>query len=246
MEGLTIAIATLDLMCAQQITCAIGQRDDLVPVTGHTLHLNQALVSQVAEIASPRVGSLPVAVTEVFDGYHAERPDGRQRSCFGAAQRVRPVSTIVDEFTDAPARQVEIAHERALDISIAIRGTLVIAAPRVRFEFVVRTWTAAKTRAGVLFVAVAFLAICQAVRLIVDGMVMTVVRNVWHPWLPRFVTIAPAPIIALARIAHVARIEIKHCDLRQSWRSAQREPRRSGRRLCDRTEFCALRYKELG
>jgi hypothetical protein len=67
-------------------------------------------------------------VAEVTTGDHSERANGRQRSRFGATQRVLAIS-IVHQLAIASAWQAKVARERVPDLAIAFACVPVAVGP---------------------------------------------------------------------------------------------------------------------
>jgi hypothetical protein len=90
----------------------------MVAVSGHARGLDQPLFAQVSQVAGRWISRAPIVVSEITTGDHSERANGRERSRFGAAQRVLAIS-IVNQLAIASARQVNMSAECIRGLAIA-------------------------------------------------------------------------------------------------------------------------------
>jgi hypothetical protein len=97
---------------------ALRQAHRMVAVSGHARGLDQPLFAQVPQVAGAWISGAAIVVAEITTGDHSERANGRERSRFGAAQRVLAIS-IVHQLALWPARQVNMSAERVPDLAVA-------------------------------------------------------------------------------------------------------------------------------
>src|SRR5262249_2267098 len=94
--------------------------------------LDQARLTEVSEVAGPRIRRPVIMVPEVTTGDHAKGADGGQRAGFRPAQQVVAIRA-ANELTFESTRQMEMPRERVTGVSIAVAAIAVAGVPpRVR------------------------------------------------------------------------------------------------------------------
>jgi hypothetical protein len=106
----------------------LRQAHRMVAVPRHARGLDQPLFPEVSQVARAWISRAAVVVAEITTGDHSERANGRERSRFGAAQRVLAIA-IVNQLAVASAWQVNVAHERVPDLGIAFARVAVAVGP---------------------------------------------------------------------------------------------------------------------
>jgi len=96
----------------------------LLPIAWDANGFDQALFAEVPEIAIPGIGRSVIAIPEVAAGDHAKGTDGGERPALRTAQRVLPVTRVVDDLTLAATWQIEAAREHVGPSSLAIPVTV--------------------------------------------------------------------------------------------------------------------------
>jgi hypothetical protein len=109
-ERLTVLLVA-PAMALQKTATVFRQHNGMVSKTGYPNRFDQALFAQMPEVSRPGIGGAIMMVAEITTGDHPEGADGRQRTRFGASQRVLAVA-VAHEFALLATRQVEVARER--------------------------------------------------------------------------------------------------------------------------------------
>jgi hypothetical protein len=112
----------------QQVAAAFGQNDGDVASASESDRIDQTLVAQVPQVAGARVAWLARLVAQVAGRHHPKRPDGRERARFGTAQRVLAIAAVVDDFSIAAARKIQVSHE---DVTRIEATRVIVARTRV-------------------------------------------------------------------------------------------------------------------
>jgi hypothetical protein len=116
LTGVVVAVS----MRLQQLPAAVGENDRDIPPAIQSNGVDQALLTQVAEVAIARVGFATGVIPQITSRDHSKRSNGRKRPCLGAAQRVFAFAWIVDDVTFQTARQGNALHERVARIKVPL------------------------------------------------------------------------------------------------------------------------------
>jgi hypothetical protein len=92
----------------EQFLPAICQSDGNVATALQSDDIDEALLSQVAEVATTGIGRTIAVVTEVGGGHDPERTDARQDAAFRTAEAVLALP-VPDDLSLRTARQIEIS-----------------------------------------------------------------------------------------------------------------------------------------
>ncbi len=146
---LLLAIVTMVLAVVRRVIVTVRlkhvptlfrQHNRHVPMTIQPLGSDEPVVTQMSQVAGPRICGAVAVVADVARGDNPKRADGGQRPRFKPVQRVLTPADIVDDFSVASTRKIETPHEHVTRIPrvvIAVRPALVVPMARVVLRVIV-------------------------------------------------------------------------------------------------------------
>ncbi len=115
-------------MALEKAAAVLGEADRMIAVPGHARGLDQPLLAQVPQVARAWISRTAIVVAEITTGDHSERANGRERSRFGAAQRVLALA-VMNQFAIWSTWQVNVAGECIRDFAITFSIVAVALGP---------------------------------------------------------------------------------------------------------------------
>ena len=121
-EGLApLSVAVRVAVMVEQAPSLLREGDGDVARTRHADRFDQALLTEVSEIARARIRWRFVVIAQITTGDHPKRADRRERSRLGPTHRVLAIA-IADDLSLQTAWQVDIVREHVSRIDVALAG----------------------------------------------------------------------------------------------------------------------------